>query len=365
MTDLVVLSLEPWDGVWRRNQYLVSGLLSADPELRVLFVEPSDDPVHDLRSGRRPGLGSRLRHIDDRLWGLRPVKWLPRRVDPITDERVARTAGRATERLGMRSPTLWVNDPASIHLARSTGWPVLYDMTDDWLAADRPEAEKERIADGEAWLLRNAAAVVACSPELVRRKTHQRDGIALVRNGVETRRYLEPLPRPTDAPVEPYALYVGTLHRDRFDVELCVASARALRGRGRLVLVGPEAWARRDAELVREAGAIVLGPRHRDEVPAYLQHADALIVPHAVTPFTESLDPIKLYEYQAVGRPIVSTPVAGFRDVPGVVVASGAAFTDAVVSQVPSTTRFPEGADARTADWSTRVAEFRAVLARL
>ena len=36
-----------------------------------------------------------------------------------------------------------------------------------------------------------------------------------------------------------------------------------------------------------------------------------------MTPFTDSLDPIKLYEYQAVGRPVVSTPVAGFREVAG------------------------------------------------
>src|SRR5690606_35630577 len=50
------------------------------------------------------------------------------------------------------------------------------------------------------------------------------------------------------------------------------------------------------------------------EVPAYLQHADVLVVPHVVTGFTQSLDPIKAYEYRAAGRPVVSTPVAGFVD---------------------------------------------------
>ena len=40
MTDLVVVSLEAWDQVWRRNQHLVSRLLARDPSLRVLFVEP-------------------------------------------------------------------------------------------------------------------------------------------------------------------------------------------------------------------------------------------------------------------------------------------------------------------------------------
>jgi len=38
--------------------------------------------------------------------------------------------------------------------------------------------------------------------------------------------------------------------------------------------------------------------------------------PHRMTAFTESLNPIKLWEYLAAGKPIVSTPVAGFRDYP-------------------------------------------------
>ncbi|GAA3930519.1 glycosyltransferase family 1 protein [Microbacterium soli] len=355
-----MLSLERWDGVWRRNQHLLSGLLAAEPRLRVLFVEPPDDPVHDLLGGRRPRFGTRLRRIDERLWGLRPVKRLPRRVDRRVDERLAGAVQRAADHLGMRRPALWVNDPAAVQLAQRTGWPVLYDMTDDWLAADRPDAERERIAAGEAWLLRHARTVVACSPELVRRKSAQRADIALVRNGVDADRYRTPLPRPSDLPDEPYALYVGTLHRDRIDVELCAATASALRGRGRLVLVGPEAWAAADARRVRDAGVLVLGARPHDAVPAYLQHADVLVVPHRITEFTESLDPIKLYEYRAVGRPIVSTPVAGFRDADGVRIADSAAFAEAVADAVPATSQFPDGAEDGDADWSLRVADFRA-----
>ena len=69
MTDLVVVSLEAWDDVWRRNQHLVSRMLDGDPGLRVLFVEPPADPLHDLASRRRPsrafgpvaaGFGGRL-----------------------------------------------------------------------------------------------------------------------------------------------------------------------------------------------------------------------------------------------------------------------------------------------------------------
>ncbi|WP_415803428.1 glycosyltransferase [Isoptericola cucumis] len=129
------------------------------------------------------------------------------------------------------------------------------------------------------------------------------------------------------------ALYLGTVHPDRFDVGLALRTARATAGAGTLVLAGPVVDLDRSATAALEqAGVRLLGARHRDDVPAYLQHADVLVVPHVVSPFTESLDPIKLYEYRAVGRPVVSTPVAGFRDAagPGVVVAAADAFPAAV-----------------------------------
>ena len=42
-------------------------------------------------------------------------------------------------------------------------------------------------------------------------------------------------------------------------------------------------------------------------VPSYLQHADVISIPHVVSPFTESLDPIKARECVAVGTPTVAT----------------------------------------------------------
>ncbi|WP_284293569.1 hypothetical protein [Luteimicrobium album] len=54
--SLVVVSLEPWDEVWRRNQYLVSELLRADPTLHVLFVEPPSDLAYAALRRTTPGL---------------------------------------------------------------------------------------------------------------------------------------------------------------------------------------------------------------------------------------------------------------------------------------------------------------------
>ena len=389
MTDLIVVSLERWDEVWRRNQHLVSGLLRADPALRVLFVEPPDDPLHALRRGARPEFGHGVRRVDKRLHTIRPVKWLPRRFDPGADARLERAIVRAAAKLGMTDPLLWINDPRMAGLARRTAWSTLYDLTDDWLAADRPTAEMRRIGEGEGWLLGHAAAVVACSDELARRKSPQRPEIAVVRNGVDVAAYRTPQPRPADLPPGPTVLYLGTLHRDRLDVELCVRTAHALGpgslgpragsadaagdagGAGSVVLVGPNALDEADTSRLRDAGVLVLGARPREAVIGYLQHADVLLVPHVVSAFTESLDPLKLYEYQAVGRPVVSTPVAGFREAAGerIRIAAADDFAEtvrqALAGEAPpfadDARADPDPADA--ADWSLRVAEMRAVLA--
>jgi len=356
MTDLVVLSLEAWDHHRRRNQYLVDELLRTDPGLRVLFVEAAVDPMHEVRRGFRPHLGRGLRTVADRLWCLEPMKPLPRRVDPGGDLRRARGVRRAAARLGFRDPVLWVNDPAGATVLRATGWPALYDITDDWLAADRTPAERRRLRDDEDLLLRACREVVACSPHLVAVKGADRP-VTLVTNGVDVERYRVPVPRPADLPAGPTAVYVGTVHRDRFDVDLLRATARTLAAgtthhpgpTGTVVVVGPVLdLTVPEITEVRADGVVTLGRRSWDEVPGFLQHADVLLVPHLVDAFTESLDPIKAYEYRAVGRPVVSTPVAGFRDAydPRVVVADRDAFPAAVRDALiapPATTRVPGG----------------------
>ena len=340
--DLVVVSLEAWDGVWRRNQHLVSRLLRDDPDLRVLFVEPPADPVHAARRRARPRRGAGLRpgpHLvgvaGGRLWLHQGTKALPRRVDPQADARLADQVVRSAERLGFTDPLLWVNDPAAATLLGRTGWRALYDITDDWLHATHTGHEHARLLDDERLLLRQSAHVVVCSPALLAAKTPERDGraLSLVPNAVDLEAYRHPAPRPADLPDGPVALYLGTVHPDRVDLELCARTARDLAGRATVVLVGPAPLDPAERHRLEAARVVLLGPRDTRDVPAYLTHADVLLVPHVVSAFTESLDPIKLYEYRAAGRPVVSTRVAGFRDAagdPNVVLADAAGFPAAV-----------------------------------
>lgn len=365
---LVVCSLEAWDDVWRRNQFLVAGLLARDPDLEILFVEPSRDPLHDAVSRRRPGRGKGLRSVDGvgdgRLRLLQLTKWVPRVVGPAADALLRYDLRRRIAALGWKEPTLWVNDPGWAGLVTETGWPAMYDITDDWLRAQRSPREHERLVRNEEALMRTCREVVVCSRALAQTKGTVRP-VRLVPNAVDVDRFRRPSARPADLPAGATAVYVGTLHEDRLDVDLVARTGAALAaGRaGTLVLVGPDALSTfNSARLRAQPGVRVLGPRPNAVVPAYLQHADVLVVPHVVDDFTDSLDPIKLYEYRAVGRPVVSTPVAGFRSAagPGVDLRDGEGFVDATLKALTG----PRHASvvAEVPDWSTRVVALAAVL---
>lgn len=368
--DLVVVSLEPWDEMWRRNQHLISGLLRRDPGLRVLFVEPPVDPLHELRSGRPMTRAKGLRPGPDpsgRLILLEPVKWLPRAVGPSADRLLVRSVRRAVTKLGWTTPTLWINDPRWAHLSIATGWPTLYDITDDWLAADRDAREHARLVNGERVLMDHSREVVVCSHVLADQKGAVRP-VTLVPNAVDVERYRVVADRPTDLPDAPVGVYVGTLHEDRLDVDLVARAAQRLRDTdARVVFVGPNALsADNTSRLEREKNVVLLGGKPHMSIPAYMQHADVLLVPHAVTSFTETLDPIKLYEYQAVGRPILSTPVARFRDLdgaPGMTVVEPEVFPDALRAALLAPDRTIRHVD--VPDWADRVEEMAAVLSRM
>jgi teichuronic acid biosynthesis glycosyltransferase TuaH len=90
-----------------------------------------------------------------------------------------------------------------------------------------------------------------------------------------------------------------------------------------------------------------------------------LVVPHRVNSFTESLDPIKAREFLSVGRPVVATPVAGFRDLdPPIAVADAVAFPE-VVAAVLARPPLPPGPGQLIGEpvtWAAQAARFLAVL---
>ena len=369
VVSLVVCSLESWSTVRRRIRILVDELVDRDEELHVLFVGPAVDIPHRLRHGEAPfSPEPRLSQVHPRIHVLRPRKWLPRVVGGFADRSLERQVLDAVSHLGLRQPLLWINNSDYAGLSLRTGWPTLYDITDDWQRSPRTPRQLSRLVTNEDLLLARADSVVVCSPDLARTRGRTRP-VELIPNGVDVALFRSPRTRPTALPTGPVVLYAGSLHTDRLDVPL-VEELAAARPDVHVVLVGPNSLpAAITQELERIPNLTLLGACPYEQVPAFMQHADVIVIPHLVNPFTESLDPIKAYECLAVARPTVATPVAGFRSLGSpVVVADRADFVravDAALATAPLPGRTGSLGDVPLPTWRDRADTLATVMTQI
>jgi glycosyltransferase involved in cell wall biosynthesis len=102
-------------------------------------------------------------------------------------------------------------------------------------------------------------------------------------------------------------------------------------------------------------------------VPAYLACADVAILPFLGSALADAVSPLKLFEYLAMGVPVVSTPLAEVAARPGVIAVARdeSSFISAV--ERAARERLPAGlvrAEVADQGWSSRVDRILALVER-
>lgn len=314
--DLVYFSPIPWRGLHQRPQHMARALAAGR---RVLFVEGrtlhAAPPPADGLEGAAPTLAFLalpVLPVNARRPLLRTLARLGGQVALLRDGLAREQSRRLREKLaalGYREPLLLFGHPELAELrAQFPGSPIAYDHMDDVLAFGHPPAALRRALRS---LVREAALLSATSRHLAEqlRALGGREPL-LAGNGVEFARFaIEPppsAPAALDALPRPRCLYVGSV-AEWFDLELLFATARALPAAS-FPVVGP--WRPALAARLREAppNCHFFGAQPYADLPAWLRHADAGLIPFRRTPLTAGVDPVKLYEYLAAGLPVLATP---------------------------------------------------------
>lgn len=282
--------------------------------------------------------------LDDRLTIVRPRVLSPGRVQGVAALNHARVGAAVRPRLDRVRPViLWLSHPdQASQIGRYGEQIVCFDLMDNH-GAFKSGAARTQMARAEQRLLRRVDLVFTTSSELQARALAAGARTVLVPNAVEYDLFATAATQPLPAPrrlarlPRPRLLFYGTLG-PWVDTGWLAAVARS-RPEWSIVVIGPAAGADL-APLDGLPNMHQLGRQPYDSLPAFLQQADVCLLPFAVDDLTSAVDPVKVYEYLAAGKPVVATPLpelAKFGDLVDI-----AATAEEAVAAVERHNRVPE-----------------------
>ena len=216
---------------------------------------------------------------------------------------------RAARRTGIRRPLVWVTCPPAANFVDQLGAAaVVYQRTDRWEAF--PEADAEQMLIFHRKLQQRADLTLFCSMLLYEGEARECRKAAYVDHGVDYEAFAaagrgeRPEPEDVRGLRRPRIGFIGGIDALTFDPPLFVEVAKRLPDL-QFVLVGscslPEGW-------VDLPNVVLLGQKPYEKVASYMAACDLLIMPWNQSAWIEACNPVKLKEYLAVGRPVVTTP---------------------------------------------------------
>ncbi len=267
-----------------------------------------------VRGGAKASDAEPTRDLDLHVVSPPMAPWMrPAALRALNRASVRAVVTRAAERLGLRDPIVLTTVPNGVDGAGLAGSRTLvYYCVDDFTAW--PGVDPVAASTMERELLDAADLVVATSERLAETRRCRRGPTELLPHGVDVEhlaRASEPDTRPLDGVRRgrPVLGYLGLLDA-RLDVEL-VASVAKMRPDWDVVFVGPADTAP-DARLelpnVRRVPAV---PYAR--LPEALAAFDVAVLPYVRSELTRAINPLKLREYLASGRPVVATSLPEVR----------------------------------------------------
>ena len=331
---IVCLSSQDWgDRMWTNKQHIMSRLAKQHRVIHMDFRVSSPVTFAARALRHDPTLAFKPR----RLWseGILPQEgfgnlyvgksWGPPGMEllPQTNalrghyqyDAKVRIVQEYLAREGIEDAIIWVYHPgfgeAALRLKRKL---LVYDCVDEYTAFPAYKDCKEWLSAREEQLCRKADLVFTTAPALYERKrVFNPGGTHYVHNVGDADHFKQALAASTAIPADlsalptPVVLFVGAVSNYKLNIDWMLALARS-RPNYHLALVGPIGISDPStnvSELKAQPNVHVLGTRDYSLLPAYLKGCDVAVIPYRLNEYTESVFPIKFFEYLATGKPVV------------------------------------------------------------
>lgn len=381
--DIVCNSFVVWDEHWGTPQQLMSRLAPAN---RILYVEQPVSVLSFLTGIRsRSAVGRQIarwrrgpREVATNIWAAAPPPVLPMRanrlVNAINALFIRRWLRRQAKQLGMSDVIYWNVQPSMPHIGRALKPALsLFHCVDDFSALPHWWHQPGSLLAREAESCREADVVVCTARKLVETRRKHNPNIHFVPNAGNVELFLRSTDGATEIPADiaelphPVVGIFGVIDF-RTDVDAVAHIARQ-RPDWSIALVG---LVKGDVDLgvLRALPNVhIFGKKPTEQLPGYLNAMDCCLIAYAMIDYNQHVFPLKLYDYMAAGKPIVSSDMEELRPLEG----QQLAIAHSVGEWVPAieaalAADSPERAAtrqriARSESWAHRVEEISAIIA--
>lgn len=212
----------------------------------------------------------------------------------------------------INSPILLISWAVNINWIQHMKKPqIIYDYIDE---LDIFHLYDQRMKRAHRHLLENSDVITVTAKTLLNKAQKLRPDAILCPNGVDVDHFsptVQVLSHPPKDMIpiiqkqKPILGYYGAL-ADWFDYELIRFLAQS--HKYQIILIGPDFdGSFKKSGLTKHSNVAYLGPKPYKILPRYLRQFDVSLIPFKINNITLSTNPIKMYEYMAGGKPIVST----------------------------------------------------------
>lgn len=217
----------------------------------------------------------------------------------------------AARRCGIKNPVVWIACPPAVAVVdKLQPIKMVYQRTDRF--EEFAGVDPLKIKGFDETLKKNSDLVLFCARELFESEKEENPGSLFVDHGVDFDHFCEAGRRYDELKVDPDDLqsiphprvgFIGGIDAHTFDPELFVDVAGKLPD-VHFVMIGacslPDGWCSYE-------NVHFMGQRPYEQVAEYMAACDVLIMPWNQSEWIKACNPVKMKEYLAVGRPVVST----------------------------------------------------------
>jgi len=210
--------------------------------------------------------------------------------------------------LGFKDYLVWSCYPLNVSYFKELPAKLfVFDTVDNWSEHPSYAKFKKQLIQNYKTINKKADLLFTVSSDL-QNLYDDSSKVYWIPNGVDVKHYQQNYPiinRDIGEIKKPIIGYVGTI-QDRLDQDLLEFLAKSNPDKS-FVMVGPVWYAEIKERFKKFANVYFLGRKSYEEVPMYIQQFAVGIIPHKVDRFIKSTNPMKMYEYLACQKPIIST----------------------------------------------------------